>query len=361
MIHTIKSYSWIMLLLAVACDQREQLVDEQSEGFCLSENLRHQLVLDTLRERDITQHITLTGEVSYNPDKVVQFVSWIAGIAVQTHFSLGDFVRQGQVLATLKSPALNTMLAEQRSLQAQRQLAERQYTAAQGMYDDNIAAERDLIETKSALEKLDAELANIEANLALFHPNPAQGIFEIRSPSSGYIVEKNINPGMPINDGDNLFTVSGLSEVWVMANVYATDMQFVQQGMDVEIRTLAYPGAVFHGRISALPQVFDSHERVLKARIVIPNEGLELKPGMSADIAVERRGAGKAVALPADAVIFDDNQYFAVVYGGDCDLQLRRISFVARDDQWYFVDNGLEPGERVVSQNHLLIYERIKG
>ncbi|MBK1442097.1 efflux RND transporter periplasmic adaptor subunit [Parapedobacter sp. ISTM3] len=361
MIHTIKLYSWIMLLLVMACGRRMQLVEEKPEGFCLSDNLRQELVLDTLHERTITQHVTLTGEVSYNPDKVVQFVSWIEGVAVQTHFSLGDYVKQGQVLATIKSPELNTMLAEKRSLQSQRQLAEREYTAARSMYDDNISAERDLMQAKSVLEKLDAELASIEANLALFHPNPAQGVFEIRSPASGYIVEKNINPGMPINDGDNLFTVSGLDEVWVIANVYATDMQFVQHHMDAEIRTLAYPGEVFRGRISALPQVFDNNERVLKARIVIRNDDLKLKPGMSADIAVERRDRGTAVALSADAVIFDDNQYFAVVYNSDCDLQLRRISFAARDNQWYFVEEGLEAGERVVSQNHLLIYERIKG
>ncbi|MFC3199663.1 efflux RND transporter periplasmic adaptor subunit [Parapedobacter deserti] len=360
MTHTIKHFSWTMLLFIAACGQREQLVENKPEGFCLSENLRHQLVVDTLHERDITQHVTLTGEVSYNPDHVVQFVSWVEGVTVQTHFSLGDYVKQGQVLATIKSPALNTLLTEKRSLQSRRQLSEREFAAAQSLYQDNIASERDLVEARSTLEMLDAELANIEDNLALFRPNPAQGVFEIRSPSSGYIVEKNINPGMPINDGDNLFTVSGLGEVWVMANVYASDIQFVQQGMEVAIRTLAYPGDVFYGRISALPQVFDSEERVLKARIVIPNDGLKLKPGMSADISVERRSGGTAVALPARAVIFDDNQYFAVVYRGDCDVQLRRISFQTRDDQWYFVQEGLEAGERVVSQNHLLIYERIK-
>src|SRR5690606_37504938 len=179
--------------------------------------------------------------------------------------------------------------------------------------------------------------------------------------ASGYIVEKNINPGMPFNDGDNLFTVSGLAEVWVMANVYATDMQSVKPGMEVEIRTLAYPGEVFRGRITALSQVFDSEERVLKACIVISNEGLKLKPGMSADITVERRSGATAVAVPADAVIFDNNQYFAVVYGGDCDLQLRRLSLTASDNNWYFVNEGIAAGERVVSRNHLLIYERIKG
>ena len=162
-------------------------------------------------------------------------------------------------------------------------------------------------------------------------------------------------------DGLGLFTVSGLDDVWVMANVYATDMQFVQAGMDVKIRTLAYPGAVFHGQISALPLVFDKNERVLKARITIGNDELRLKPGMSADIAVEKRSGDTAVALPADAVIFDDNQYFVVVYRDDCDIQLRRFSFAARDNEWYFVREGLEAGERVVTKNHLLIYERIKG
>lgn len=348
-------------MFAVACAPREQYVEEKPQEFCLSENLRSQLALDTLKEQHITQHITLTGEVSYNPDKVVQFVSWVEGVVVQAHFSLGDFVKQGQVLATLKSPELNTMLAEKRRLESQRQLAERQLASAQGLYADHIASDRDLVEAKSELEKLEAELANIDANLALFHPNLAQGVFEIRSPSSGYIVEKNINSGMPIKGGDNLFTVSGLDDVWVMANVYATDMQFVQQGMDVQIRTLAYPGEVFHGRISALPQVFDSDERVLKARIVIPNDNLKLKPGMSADIAVARRTGETAIALPTDAVIFDDNQYFAVVYGGDCDLQLRRISVVARDDQWCFVSEGLKAGDHVITENHLLIYEKIKG
>ena len=356
-----KTVSWILLILALSCGRREQLVEEKPDGFCLNENLRSQLVIDTLRERKVTQHITLTGEVSYNPDKVIRFVSWTDGMAVQTHFFLGDFVRKGQVLATIKSPALNTLLAEKRSLEYQRRFTEREYATTQGMYDDHIASERDLVAAKSALEKLDAELANIRANLALFHPDPDRGVFEIRSPADGYIVEKNINTGMPIRDGDALFTVSALNEVWVMVNVYATDMQFVQEGMEVEIRTLAYPGELFRGKISALSQVFDSEERVLKGRVVIDNHALRLKPGMSADISVERRSGALAVAVPADAIIFDDNQYFAVVYRGDCDVQLRKISFIARDNQWYFVNEGLEAGDCIVNQNQLLIYERIKG
>ncbi|WP_262245634.1 efflux RND transporter periplasmic adaptor subunit [Parapedobacter soli] len=357
------TYRWILLAFVAitACSPGRQPAVEQAEAFCLSENLRNELVVDTLRERAATQHIQLTGEVSYNPEKVVQFVSWIAGVAVKTNFLLGDYVKKGQTLAVINSPQLRTLLAEQQRLESQRNVLEREYVAAQGMFDDQITSERELLEAKATLDALHAELASVTANLALFHPDTEQGLFEIRAPADGYIVEKNINPGTPINEGDNLFTVSGLDDVWVMANVYATDMQFVRAGMDVQIRTLAYPGAVFHGQIAALPLVFDKNERVLKARITIGNDGLRLKPGMSADITVEKRSDDTAVALPADAVIFDDNQYFVVVYRGDCDLQLRRFSFAARNSEWYFVRDGLEAGERVVTKNHLLIYERIKG
>ncbi len=354
----IKRYTWVAILAALGCSPRESVVSEEQSGFCLSESLRSKLVVDTLSSREVTQHVTLTGEVSYHPDQVVQFASLVEGVVVQADFALGDYVKQGQVLATLKSPELHTMVAEKRALESELRLASREYDAKKRLYEDELAAEKDLIGAETAVARIEAELANLSANLELFRPAD-QGTFALRAPASGYIVEKNINPGMPITEGSHLFTVSGLGQVWVMANVYATDVQFVQQGMAVEIRTLSYPDEVFHGKISALPQVFDQTERVLKARIVIDNDGLKLKPGMSADIAVERRSGQQAVALPADAVIFDDNQYFVVVYRGDCDLQVRPISFITRDNQWYFVSEGLQAGEVVVTQDHLLIYERV--
>lgn len=351
----------IGLLLVAACNAREPVVSTSATDFCLNETLRDKIRIDTLLEQPVTQHVNLTGEVTYNPDKVVQFVSLIAGVTVSTGFSLGDYVEQGQVMATIKSPELNALLAERNSLDAQTRLATRELAAAKSLFDDHISSERDLLRAELELEKLTADLATVSASLRLFNPNERNGTFEILAPTSGYVVEKNINPGMQLHGDQHLFTISGLDEVWVMINVYATDMQFVRQGMDVDIRTLAYPDDVFRGTISALSQVFDNEERVLKGRVVLKNTGLRLKPGMSADISVERRTGQRAVAIPADAVIFDDNHYFAVVYGGDCSLHVRRITFTAKDNDWYFVDEGLAAGEQVVCRNHLLVYEKIKA
>lgn len=357
----INNYIWIGLSLCFSCGGHDGPVADTGSTFCLNDALREGLMIDTLQKREVLQHMRLTGQVTYNPNKVVQFASLVEGVIVDTRFSLGDYVKEGQVIVSLKSPELNTMRADMHSLQAQVRLAQREYDAAKSMYADNVASERDLIQAKSELEKREADLESLQASLALFHPNPADGTFQIRSPASGYIVEKQISTGMPIHQGANLFTVSDLDEIWVIINVYATDMPFIKQGMPVAVHALAYPGEEFPGQISALPQVFDSEERVLKARIALPNTEMKLKPGMAVDVSVERQDGIRTIAIPADATIFDDNQYFAIVYRNDCDLELRGLTPAVRDNDWYFVDEGFKAGELIIRQNQLLIYEKIKS
>ncbi len=354
--------AYLMLLLSLAgCGRTTEHAEMTGQTYCIDETLKTTTTIDTLQERQVSQHLTLTGEISYNPDNVVRFVSLVEGVATTVGFSLGDYVKKGQVLASIKSPELNALWSEKTNLENRLKIAEREYAAAKGMYEDHIASERDLLAAQSEVNTLKAELGNIGATLALFNPNPVQGTFEIISPRSGYVVEKNITVGMQINDGEDLFTLSALDEVWVMVNVYATDMQFVQEGMEVVIHTLAYPDDVFSGKISALSQVFDAEERVLKGRVVLDNKSLKLKPGMSADIVVEKLLPQTATVVPSAAVIFDNNQHFAVVYHNDCELEVRNISLSAKGGQWYFVDQGLLTGEQIITQNHLLIYEQIKS
>src|SRR5690606_16938674 len=124
------------------------------------------LVIDTAYEREVTRHIALTGEVSYNPDKVVQFVSWVEGIAVQTHFSLGEYVKKGQVLATMKSPELNLLAADAKRIEAELKAARRDLERTTGLHSDHIASEIELVQAQSAIEMLEAELAGIRSNLA---------------------------------------------------------------------------------------------------------------------------------------------------------------------------------------------------
>lgn len=358
------SISCLVVLLSLFGCKEKTITDTTKKPFCLTDSLKKKIVVDGLKKQFISEHFTLTGNVSYNPDKTVHFISLVDGVITTIHFTLGDYVKKGQILAEIKSVELNELDSERKTLESQLLVSNRQFAATKSMYEDGIASQKDLIEAESNVNVLKATLQNKIENLSLYSASNQKGIFQIKAPNSGYIVAKNISSGTQISAGsDPLFTISGLNEVWVMVNIYATNMQNVKKNMEVDIKTLAYTNEIFKGKISALSQVFDEEERVLKARIVMENKDLKLKPGMSADIIIKKQNQKQqqAIAIPAKSVIFDNNQNIVLVYKSDCKIEIRKINIIAQNENWIYVDENFVEDETVISKNHLLIYEQIRN
>lgn len=352
----------VPLALLFSCNEKET-TPEKNEKFCLNDDLKKKVTIEEIKKEPVSETFTLTGNVTYNSDNVVQFTSLINGVVTNTYFSLGDFVKKGQVLAEIKSTELNGLQSENKSVESQLAVAQRQLSSVKSMFEDGIASQKDLIQAESEVKVLKASLENIKSNLALYSASPEKSVFQIKAPSNGFIVAKNMSSGMQISSGSEpLFTISDLNEVWVMVNIYATDMQNIKENMDVKIKTLAYPDEVFSGKITALSQVFDAEERVLKARVVMKNTDLKLKPGMSADIILNKpnTSAETLLAVPVKAVIFDDNQNFVVVYKDDCNLEIRQVNPVTKNSEVVYFDKGIQENEKIISKNQLLIYESLK-
>src|SRR5664279_6595542 len=114
------------------------------------------------------------------------------------------------------------------------------------------------------------------------------GEYIVRSPIDGFVVERQVNNNMMIRS-DNataLFTISDLKNVWVMANVYESNITAVRMGDSVNITTLSYPGKIFRGKIDRIMNVLDPSNKVMKLRIVLGNPGYLLKPEMFASVVV---------------------------------------------------------------------------
>jgi len=329
---------------------------------CSTAGYADKISLSTAEELAVTEMIPLTGMITSHPDKVVHFVTLVDGVITKVFFSLGDAVRKGSVIAEIRSPELSALHAEGVSVRSQLRLAERHYAAVTSMYEDGVSSQRELLEAEGALQQLQAELERVESVMALYGASSTPGVFQIRAPVSGFVTEKRITAGMQVAaGGDPLFTLADLSEVWVLANVYAGSVTRVTQGLEVGIRTLSYPGEVFPGTISALSHVFDEHEKVLRARIVLNNPGYRLKPGMLAEIDVIRPAGNEAVAIPTDALIFDDNRNHVVVFHDACRMEVREVDLLLRRDDRTFLSRGVESGEQVVTRNQLLVYEELKN
>lgn len=303
------------------------------------------------------EELTLTGKVECDPDMVINYTPLVSGIVERTYFSLGDKVQKGQTMMDIKGSDLSSLQSEYTSTESELKIAQRELETAQSMFDDKMLSEKELLEAKAKVKQVQATFSKIENDMSVFGTNKGNGVFSIKAPISGYIIDKKVSSGSPIStDSEPLFTIADLRNVWITANVYASNLQFVKEGMNVTITTLSYPDEVFEGKINTLSQVFDPEEKVLKARIVMPNNNLKFKPEMSAVIRIKNETHSKAVSIPSDALIFDDDQYFVVVEQSPDNFEIRKVELQGHNRGTTYIRSGLSENENVVIKNQLLIY-----
>ena len=230
------------------------------------------------------------------------------------------------------------------------------------MFQDNLASQKELLEAQGQLKQAEAELEKTNINLSLYGSSGSNGTFVIKSPIGGFVVEKNITAGAQISaeSDDPLFVVADISSVWVIANVYAGNLAVVKEGMPVDIRTSAYSGEVFQGKIDVMSQVFDPEEHVLKARIVMPNADLRLKPEMAVDITLRDSRDVQMAAVPTGALIFDDDRYFTVKQTADA-FVIAEVTLHSQANGTSYIEAGLEAGDKVVVKDNLLMYSKLKN
>jgi cobalt-zinc-cadmium efflux system membrane fusion protein len=161
------------------------------------------------------------------------------------------------------------------------------------------------------------------------------------------------------DDPENLFTISNLDRVWVMANVYESDLANVHEGDPATITTLSYPDKVFRGHIDKIFNVLDPESKTLKVRVTLDNADYRLKPEMFANVSITYAGHDKRVTIPAKAVVFDKNRNFVVVVNRENHPIVREVDVYKSVGDKTFLSGGLAPGDRVVSTNQLLIYNAL--
>jgi cobalt-zinc-cadmium efflux system membrane fusion protein len=348
----------VLLIIAVSCGSNQE--EKPTEELFNREFLRN-IEIHTVTEQNVEQQLRLTGKVDYDQDRIIRYVSLVSGRVVSTHFHLGDRVEREQTMAIIRSPELSEMEAERIGLEAEIAVLQRELESVQSMYSDNLASQRELLEAQGELRQAEAELEMIRANLSFFGSSGSNGTFIIRSPIGGFVVERDITAGMHIVAEDEpLFVVADISNVWVIANVYAGNLAFVKTGMPVDIRTSAYPGEVFSGKIDVMSQAFDPEEHVLKARIVMPNNDLRLKPEMTVDIMLHDKSETKMPTIPTQALIFDNNRYFVVKQIGD-NFAVAEVTLYAQTNGISYIKAGLEADDKVVVKDNLLIYSKLKN
>ena len=305
-------------------------------------------------EHIATSQLRVTGTV--NPDilRAVPVISLAVGRVVEIHARLGDTVKKGQMLLKVQSADISGAFSDYQKAMADEQLARTQLERAKLLYDKGAISLNDLQIAQDTEDKAKVDVQNtaeklrVLGNQTLDRPT---GVIEIRAPISGVITDQQVTnaAGVAGLSSPNPFTISDLSYVWVLCDVYENDLVNVRLGEKADIRLNAYPDRVLTGTISNIGPVLDPNLRTVKVRIEMRNPGL-MRPGMFVTATFHGRQKQKRAAVPATAVLhLHDRDWVYVPVEGN---QFRRTEVsggTMLPDSMQEIVSGLAPGQQVIA------------
>lgn len=355
----------VVLLTSCFAKEQDKTVVKEDQPYTLSDTMKHMIQIDSVQMCNVSEELDLSGEVNYDENKVIKIYPRSSGQVLQSPFSLGDKVQAGQVLAVIKSADVAGNYADINSADADVAIAKRQMDNQESLYKNGIASEREYEEAKEDYQKALAEKQKIAAQIQINGGSgaTASGTYTLTAPTSGYIVEKKVAQGDFIRPdmGDNLFTISDLKDVWVWANVYEADIAKVKEGTSVQVKTLSYPDKIYTGKIDKISEVLDPTNKALKVRIKLDNADMTLKPQMFATVIVTNPLNEQAVCVSTKALIQQNGKTYVVVYNNDHDMKVAEVSVLKTVGDKTYLNSGLTPGQKVITENEILIFQQLVG
>jgi len=310
--------------------------------------------------------LRLTGTATYNLFKTTPVFTSVGGPVHEILVAPGETVKAGQPLLTVNSPDYSNLRSGYMKAREAFQLSEKNYNRSKDLYDHHAIAEKDLEQAESDRAQAQADLQSTEAALKVLGISDPEAMLKappsfqvpLRSPVSGEITDRLVGPGQLLAAGaTQCFTISDMSTVWVLLNIYQGDMAYVQTGDSVDINTDAYP-QVFHGRVSYIAPALDPNTRTLQARVVTDNPGQKLKNNMYVSATVQAGAISDALVVPDASVLRDtENMPFVYVQTTDKPNEFgRRVVTVGESrDGHTQIKTGLKEGEHVVGDGGIFL------
>ncbi len=354
-------YIIALFTISMAFQSCKKESEQQADtAFKLTETLSKENVTAGAQVQTVQSEINLSGKISFDEDKVARVFPLAGGFVRNLNVELGDRVQKGQVMAIIRSPEIAGFTKEGADAEAHVLVAEKQAKVAEELYKSSIISEVDLINARKELENAKAESQRIQEVLDMYGAG-AGSVYPIKSPVSGVVIQKNIAFNMELRTEDisPAFIVASLDDVWVMANIYESDITKIREGFDAEVTTISYPDKVFKGKIDKIFSLMDAESKVVKARVTLKNENFELKPEMFANVRIKYAENVKKMAVPSKALIFDKSRHFVMVYKADNDIETREVTIYKETADITYLEAGLKEGEKVMTKNQLLVYDAL--
>jgi cobalt-zinc-cadmium efflux system membrane fusion protein len=338
--------------------------ESKAELFTLPADQMAHIQVFTVAQTSVVRTLRLTGVVAYNAFLTTPVISQVGGPVSRILVTPGEEVKQGQPMLYVASPDYSVLRSAYVKARDAFQLADKFYKRDQDLYAHKAIAEADLEQAESTRAQAEADLQSSEQAiriLGISNPDdlvtrPASSEIALLAPLAGEVVERLCSPGQLLAaGGTQCFTLSKMSSVWVLVNVYQNDLAYVHVGDEVTIDNDAYPGEV-RGKIQYIAPALDPTTRTLQARIEASNPGERLKKDMYVTAQVRAGVIPNALMIPDAAVLRDtENMPYVYIQTGNNQFARRMVTLGETQSGQTQVSAGLKAGDKIVGDGSLFL------
>ena len=324
-------------------------------------------LIDTAPAEQVTSiSAQMPAKLAWDESRTQRIYPAFAGRVGAIRADVGQAVAAGAVLAELTSPDFDAAQADTAKAQAGAALADKALARQRELFDLGIVARKDLEQAQADAASARAELARASAHTRMYGGGARVGqALALKAGMGGVVVERNLNPGQELRpdqfgpSNPALFTITDPTRLWVLVDAREIDADALRPGARFTLRLAALPDIPFEAQVTASADVIDPQTRTIKVRGVVANPERRLKAEMLGTAVVERTHQ-RGVVLPASAVTLRGTQHWVVVQVQPGVFERRRVETADEGAKEVIVTSGVRPGERVVSDNALLLLRQFR-
>jgi len=351
-----------LLLLAVGCKKEDKEAAEappaakvvsgvDASFFAVEHPEQYPVVTATAYQAP--SQLSVTGTVFPDIARTVPVISLASGRVVDIRARLGDTVKKGQLLLRVRSDDISGGFDAYHKAVSDELLARKQLDRSKELYDHGAISMGDLEVAQDAEDDAKTTLGTATEHLHLLGSDPdnPKGIVDIFAPVPGVITDQEVTNAAFVQaySTPNPFTISDLTTVWIVCDVYENDMANVRIGQPADIKLNAYPDKILKGTISNVGSILDPSIRTAKVRIEVANPGEMMRPGMFASATLYSKEKQNYTAVPASAIVhLHDRDWVYTPEQG----KFKRIEVVSGEqlpNNMQEITSGLPPGQQVVT------------
>ncbi|MBI3414817.1 MAG: efflux RND transporter periplasmic adaptor subunit [Verrucomicrobia bacterium] len=310
--------------------------------------------------------LLLNGRLVWDDNVTVRVFTPFGGRVAKILVESGQLVEKGAPLVAIASPDYGQAQADARKAVSDFALAERTLARVKELFDHGAAPQKDLQSAEADFARAQSEKQRTQARLVMYGgtDSASEDLYQLKSPLTGVVVEKNINPGQEVRADQMLanapqlcaplFVLTDPERLWIQLDANEADLPYLRHGLPFTLRARAYPDQEFHGKIEVVSDSLDPATRTIKVRGSVDNAARQLKAEMF--VSVEIAGEAKpGLDVPAKAVFLKGEKHYLFVEQARGQFQRREIQTGPEHDGKILVRDGLQPGQRVVADGAMLL------